>query len=280
MIEILKENYNLTISQYKPYNEGIIFYLNGFYYYFTICYLEEEKINDLILFIDKIKTISFHTFISNKRHQFLTNNYVLLRLNTLITEITIKDIYNFNSIKINEYNSQYLFMDELWEQKIDYFESQISELSNNKLINTSFDYFVGLSETIIKFYKNNFHKNKNQLVLSHQTMKSLSTVDFYNPLHLSYDYYLKDIASFIKLTKDEALLLNTIEQLNSSDKCYLFVRIIFPFNYFKEVENILINESSEHNLVNIINNIPKYELFLKNMEKYFGFNVFYWIKKE
>lgn len=282
MIDKLKENYNIEISKYKEYKEGIIFYYDGYYYYYTKCYIDENSLKELNKLILNLKhsNIKLHDFIYNNKKELITEDYILLRINNMISNITLYDLNKFSKINMNKYLDNYLSMDQVWEQKIDYLEFQLKEISNNKLINNSFDYFSGIAEIIIKYLKINYDKNKINIVLSHQTLTSLSNIDYYNPLNISYDHYLKDLTSYITYNNNYDLLLDLIDKLNPNELPYLFSRLVFPFNYFEEVEQILLNSKNEQQLLDIINNIPKYENNILKIEKIFNIYLFDWIKKE
>lgn len=281
MIDKLKENYNIEISKYKEYKEGIIFYYDGYYYYYTKCYIDENSLKELNKLIITLKHhhIKLHDFIYNNKNELITEEYILLRINNMISNITLDDLNKFSKINMNKYLDNYLSMDQVWEQKIDYLELQLKEISNNKLINNSFDYFSGIAEIIIKYLKINYNKNKINIVLSHQTLTSLSNIDYYNPLNISYDHYLKDLSSYITYNNNYNLLLDLIDKLNPNELPYLFSRLVFPFNYFEEVEQILLNSKNEQQLLEIINNIPKYEKNILEIEKIFNIYLFDWIKK-
>lgn len=278
----LNNYYGIDINEYKDYNDGIIFFIGGDYYYFTKSLYDEDYINALFNICSELKNVKLHSFVLNKENKLISDGYILFKLNTLIDDITIQDIYNFIKVDCSKYKKDYIYMDKFWEDKIDYLEIQLTELSNNKLINNSFDYFVGLAEILILYLKNNFNKEDIKLCLSHKCFNSLNTIDFYNPLNISFDIYIKDIASYIRITKDRELLLNIIdkESRNLNYLKYFFVRMVFPFNYFYEISNVLIDGKANEELVRIVNNVYEYECYMYEMEKLFGIYIFSWIKKE
>lgn len=280
MIEQIKDNYKMEVEEYRDYQEGIIFFYNGYYYLYTKCYIDENQIISLISFTNKLKekNIKLHSFIYNKRNEFITNSFVMMRINNFIYDINFEDLNKFYNISLEEYKLDYKFMDEVWERKIDYLETQLKELNKNIIINHSFDYFLGIVEILIKYLKNNYDKNKVKIVLSHQTVKNMNSIDFYNPLNISYDNALKDYSSYIKYNQDENAFIKIIDRLDRNSQIYLFVRMIFPFEYFEIVENVVLKNKGEEQLINIINNINKYEKKVGEIEKYFGIYIFDWIK--
>ncbi len=278
----LNKYYGIDINEFKEYNDGIIFFVGGDYYYFVKSLYDEEYINFLFNICNELKNIKLHSFVFNKENKLISDGYVLFKLNNLIDDITIQDIYSFINVDCSKYKNDYIFMDKFWEDKIDYLEIQLTELSNNKLINNSFDYFVGIAEILIGYLKDNFDKESLNLCLSHRCFNSLSTIEFYNPLNISFDIYLKDIASYIRITKNRELLLDVIdkESRNLNYLKYFFVRMVFPFSYFREVSNVLIDGKNNEGLVKIVNNEYEYECYIYEMEKIFGIYIFSWIKKE
>lgn len=282
MKNILKKNYDITIDDYKNYKEGIIFFISDSYYYFSKCIFDEEYLDNLSFFCKNIKInqLNIHDFVYNKYGKILTEGYVLLKINVFIENINENDLKKFYLVDCNEYKDKYVAMNKVWEDKIDYLEKQLSEFSYNKLINNSFDYFVGIAEMLIIFYRKNINVDNINLCLSHNALNSLSTIDFYNPLYLSFDYWMKDLATYIRLSSDFKLLYEVIEKINDyGNKVYLFIRLVFPFEYFEEVSKILLEVKEDDELLKIINEIEKYEDYVMELQKIFGIYLFTWIKK-
>lgn len=280
MIEILKKYYDIEITDYKEYREGILFFINGNYYYFVKTIYDYEylmRLLDICLYAKKYK-IKLHDFVFNREGRILSEEYVLFKLNVLISEIEFKDVCSFN-ILLNEYKDEYVKLEKFWEDKIDYLEYQLSEFCSNKLINNSFDYFVGIGEVLLSFYKDNYIYDDN-VFLVHRLINSLSTIDFYNPLNITIGCKYKDVVSFIKFTNSMDILFELLDRVSDNDKIYLFVRMAFPFKYFNIINEMLFDGLNDQKLTEIINNIDKYELYLKEMEKIFGIYLFSWIKKE
>lgn len=280
MKDILSEYYNIFIDDYKEYKDGLIFQVDGINYYLVKTSYDTTYINELIKVCEEIRkqNVLLHDFIKNKNNEFLSNGYILFKINVLMDDIDLNDIKKFNSIDCNKYLKEYIKMEDFWQNKIDYFEVQISELSDNKLINHSFDYYIGIAEIIILFLKK--HPTKNDLCLSHKSLDSISTLEFYNPLNITFDLKLKDMASYIRMTNNYELLNDLLDQIDWSDKAYLFTRMVFPFRYFNIISDMVVDNEEEHELINLLNNVKKYEGYLSRMQKMFGIYIFSWIKKE
>ena len=280
MNDLLEKYYGISVEYYKKYRDGIVFFVNGDYYYFFKVYLDNSKINDIykLYLIMKERNIVVHDFILNNKNELLSEMYALIKLNYLITNIDLYDIQKFNVLVNNSINLKNDFREE-WINRIDYLETQVMELSNCLLINNSFDYYIGVSEIILNFY-NDQYDSSNDYYVVHSLFDSLSTIDFYNPLYFCLGNRYKDFVSYIKISNDWDILHKLLNQITENDKVYLFVRLSFPFEYFKVVNKMLIDGIDEKNILKFVREIDKYEEYLLKLEEYFGYKIFYWIKKD
>jgi hypothetical protein len=169
-------------------------------------------------------------------------------------------------------------MDEFWYKKIDYIEKQVYELSDIKLINYSIDYFVGISELLILFLKNNYKVRR--VCYVHRNYNILNPLDFYNPLNIMVGDYYKDIISYIYLKKDWNFFESLIKNVSINDLYYIFVRMCFPFIYFDLLSDVILNKKEESKMISFINNISEYQTYLMYVEEVCGIKLFEWIKKE
>lgn len=280
MIEILEKYYNIKDVYYREHDNGILFTIDGIKYYLVDTFYDEEKIKSVYEFSLFLKNnnIRIHEFVFNNKNSLLSGGYVLFKVNVLDEEINLNDIILFNRM-INEYKSEYISFNKFWEDKIDYLELQLSELSGNKLINNSFDYFVGIAELLLIFCKDNYIYDEN-VYLIHRVFNSLDSLEFYNPLNITVGCKYKDIVSYIKTTDNFELLERLLNEINSNDSIYIFSRMCFPFKYFDAVNDILLSNKEDNVLLEIVEHIDIYEVFLSEMEKLFGIRLFSWIKKE
>lgn len=280
MKDLLKRYYGLEIDYYRKYKDGIVFFVNGDYYYFFKTILEQFEIDNLYKFylLIKSKKIILHDFVFNNDGNLLSEEYILIKLNYLIGNIDLNDVLKLNLLVNETFDLKKDFRNE-WIDRIDYIEKQVFELSDSLLINNSLDYFVGISEILLSFYNDNYYdKNYNYIV--HSSFKSLNTIDFYNPVNLTVGNKYKDIISFIKINNDWNLLNDVLNVCDVNDRNYIFVRLAFPFEYFYIVNEMLIDGIDEQKLLSIVNSVDEYENYLKRLEEYFRYNVFYWIKKD
>ena len=283
MIDNLKKYYGIDIDDYKEYEDGITFLVAGINYYFYKTIFDEVYVNEIYNKLKEIdsRKINLHSFVLNKDGKVFSEGYILFKLNVLIDDIDLNDIYLFNSYKnVFVDNKAYLSMSEFWYSKIDYLEYQVGELSGSKLINNSFDYFVGLSEMLLLFYKNNYIEDNNDMCLVHRELNSLSTIEFYNPLNIMRGNKYKDIVSYIRLTSNWDYFENLINRVNANDRIYIFTRMCFPFKYFSAVNKIVLNEEDVNDLIEVLNRIDEYEKYLGTVGDMMNIKLFYWIKKD
>ena len=279
MIESLKQYYNISIDNYYEHDNGIIFTLNGCNYFYLTTIYDEAYLNMIAGIILELKNrIKLHEFVLNKDGNILSDNYVLLRMHGFIDSIDLNDMKKFTVEVNSKYYKYFINMIDFWHKKIDYLELQVTELCDNKLINNSFDYYVGIVEMLLGYLAQ--FNSKYNLYLSHKVFKSLSNVDFYNPLNMTFDSKYRDLAYYIRLNKDVDLLEKVVKYISNEEYNYFFVRLIFPFEYFEALNNVLIDKKEEKELVNIINNIDSYEEWIQTVEDLLGIHIFYWIKKE
>lgn len=279
----IKDFYNMSFAIYKYTANGFIFYVNDICYYFLPCDFEENYLKLLLQLQQEIflKGIKCHEFILNKKGEILSDGFVLLKVNVVIEEIDFDDVRAFHIPIDTKLYSEYVAMPDFWRKKIDYLEFQLSELSTSVLINNSFDYYLGVSELILR-YLNDVPRDNTTLYLSHKEFKSLNSLDFYNPLYFTFDYYLRDVAHYIKLKNDFELLYSILDQYSFTkyEYAYFFARICFPFQYFNLLSTSLLNGEGEKELGVYLLQNKKYEDFLLQMEKVFGIYIFSWIQND
>ena len=115
----------------------------------------------------------------------------------------------------------------------------------------------------------------------------------YDPFNLIYDVKSRDFSEYIKNyffsnnENNDAFLVfeNNIGlfNFNSYELLLFYIRLLYPSFYFDVYEKIVENSEEESKLDIIINNIEKYEIFLKEitlfLEKYITLPNIEWIKK-
>lgn len=285
MKELLKEKYKIEIDDYYEYKGGIIFFLDGVRYYFVKHNYDDEFFNILIEMIQELKTkqVYLHEFILDKLGRVNSDGYCLMKIIIFGDEITEKEMQRFYAIRNfnEEFYKQYVSLIELWYKKLDYLEYQVSELSNRLIINNSFDFYLGITEEVLQ-YLNNFSdvSMKQYLSLAHRSLSSFNVIDFYNPLNIIIDIYTRDLGLYVKNNQDYDYLYQFMQNASHDYAYYyLYARLILPSDYFKILEDILLDNQQEKELSNYINKYLEYEEYIKCIDEMFGFSLFSWIKK-
>lgn len=144
----------------------------------------------------------------------------------------------------------------LWEEKLDYYEYQISELGlKYKTLRESFSYYSGLCECAIS-------------LLGYTT----SNVRMYSTYKRGrvIDSITRDIAEYVK---HEFFYNDNVVQIEklylTSDEYILFMaRLLYPSYYFDIYDGIIQGKIKEDKIYNIIKKNSQFELFLKNVYLY------------
>lgn len=279
MKETIKFYYDTYIKELYEINNGYYFYLNNYKYYFIEFNRDIREIDILFKLSNELynKNILVDTFILNKDNKVLTNiqnkNYVLLRVNSIENDkYNLKDIIKFNNLYTS--NTKIEPWSTLWINKIDTFEEKISELNNDyPIIQSSFDYYIGLAENAISYVNDTFIEENNfKINLNHKRIKGAYQGYVNNPLTFTFDYRVRDIAEYIKYNyfnntinydEIEEVILNS--DLNKGELRLLVGRLLYPSYYLDTIKDIFIYEKNEEELNKYINKINDYELFLQDI---------------
>ena len=156
--------------------------------------------------------------------------------------------------------------DYLWSMKIDYVEYQVKHLTNKyPIIEDSINYYIGLSENAIKYFKL-INKNNESLYIEH---RRINKDNIYDPLEIVIDYKVRDISEYIKYNffnsgKDLYDIKNDIKKLNLNNIDYLLLysRMLYPSFYFDLYDRIINNNEDENIINDIINKSIEYEELL------------------
>ncbi len=269
---IYAENIRLNGDNYyfNYKNENYIFYL------YNDNYKELEKIYEIYTQILK-RGIYSHQIILNKDNQISTiynqKQYVLLKISiNLNTKITINDILYFGNI--TEGYKNIINWKNLWSNKIDYFEYQMSHFGKKyQLIRNSFSYYAGIVENGIIL----LNEKKDVISsISHKRILNNETVlEFYNPLNYIIDIKVRDAAEYFKnkLLTDKNVFEDiknylSISKLNENEVYYFFVRMFYPSFYFDCYEKVMNGILDEYKIKEVIEITPYYENLLKGLYQY------------
>lgn len=299
MKNVLSYYYQLHLNDIHQ-NDGIYrFDLNGIHYAFLPYYREQSELNSLYkLSVELLNNgVYCHQFIPNKDYELITmvnqKPYVLFQVYHIEkTDISVNDIQKFallssgisfdDQLKRNNWST-------LWENKIDYFEYQVSQFGRQyPIIRESFSYFLGLVENGISLF-NSLNLEDIHLSVAHKRLTK-KTFDFYNPLNLIIDYQVRDACEYFKdlfiykedIYNDIILYLSS-RNLTIYEILLFYTRLFYPSFYFDEYEDIINQEKSDQSLKKIIEKIPYYEKLLKRLyyflSSYFMMPDIEWIKK-
>ena len=277
--------YNMNINDIKYQGNYYSFIYKGFTYKL---YLVDNNINiNYMLNINKrlIRHTLSSEIIINKDNEYISKyddkSYILIKVFVSNNKkITLDEInYLANSLYTDNINSNWGL---LWEKKIDYLENLIYE--NGKkypIMVDSFNYFVGMAENAISYYNDILDTNNYRYVISHKNIRwNDSLEDLYNPLNIIFDYQVRDVAEYIK----NAFFLNNndiineinnylhINPLSLTDVKLLIARLLYPSFYFQMYEDILVYGMNEKIINLVIDKLPRYENYLRNIIDYFKRN--------
>ena len=273
--------YSLYPNNIHQNEKGYYFIINQTRYVFTK-YKDNpndiQKIYDMHISLLN-QNIYIHPIILNNQNQILTfindEPYILMITLYYESKINVNDIKYFNQIHVN--TSHYPNWGELWAQKNDYLEYQISMLGKkHPLITESFSYYIGLGETAIQLV-NSLEKTNINLVYSHKRINADDKqYDLYNPLNLIVDYKVRDIVEYLKsrFFNDENIMDDLTYYLNnvrlSTYEYYLFLaRLIYPTYYFDLYEEIITDRKEDEEIKKITNKVDDFEKIIKKVYNYY-----------
>ena len=278
--------YNIDIDTLEEKDGKYHFKYQNRDFFFVFFNRNLEELEDLLACISEIqkKGIDVHGILINKDNSILTKineyNYILFSVNNCSETYDIFDIIDMNNkLTLNNYNSK-LYRnnwENLWMQKVDYFEYQIRELGLDKqVIKNSFSYYIGLAENAISYVHNVKLKYPSQgtIVLSHRRIFYPNyKLNYLNPLSFIFDLEVRDIAEYLKAMffsdDDESEVLEElksflkIKRLTIYEYNMLYARLLYPSYYFDIYEEVMNKERSEEDLLKIISKNENFEEFLK-----------------
>ncbi len=180
---------------------------------------------------------------------------------------------------------------DLWSEKIDYFEYQMSQFGvKYPVIRESFAYYIGLAEVGIALF-NTYFDAEEQTILSHKRIKCTSTFyDLYDPFNLIEDVKVRDSAEYFKslyIKKGNILMEISMylrsPSLSNYDRMLFFIRMLFPSFYFDVYEEIMDNQKSDEPLKEIIEKSKNYDQLLREiyneLSNYMTVPYISWLKK-
>lgn len=301
MEQFLKYFYDIYIDNIYKKDNKYYFYKDNSLFCVVKNYRLPEELKDILEICYEMQSrFPVSQIVFNKFGQISSdydnNNYILLKINTsMSSDITINDIIKINNSLFLNKDKKELYRNnwaKLWESKVDYFEYQIKELGRNKkIILNSFSYYIGLAENAISianicelYNKDNMNE---KVVLSHRRINyPCMEYEFYNPLEYIFDIQVRDVSEYLKsmffytdrnrtIKELKNYLLST--RLSNYEANMLYARLLYPTYYFDIYEKVIEDLKEESELLDIINKVDEYELFLK--EAYFELSRMYKIEQ-
>lgn len=246
MKELLKNFYNIIVNEYYEVLEGYILYEGDNIYY--LYKLDEECNIDLVKEIYKYikdnNVIKLHSIIYNIFNDYISDGYVLMKVNRLICDINYDDVTLFNNINMNYLSNYYIDIRTYWINKIDKIEKEI--INYNDDIRYDFYYYMGIIERLISYIEL-IDISKLELVLSHKKRYN-NTIDYYNPFNLCVDLKYRDLIYYLLNNDIVYKLWNYIGYINSYERKYILFSLLIPYDYFNNMNHYIsnINEYEEY----------------------------------
>lgn len=248
-------------------------------------------IYEMTNYIDYNNT-NFHKIILNVSRNIFTiikkRIYVLLKYQKKCgpgKKVTIIDLDNCLNIKIPSIiikKRQTVSWKERWETKIDYLEYQLNQFGfKYGLLRNSFGYYSGLVESAIALLNviGDYYKYSEKIICHFRIDSSSTLFDFYNPLLIIFDDKERDFAEYCRYKinnidiKNVDIFINDImnyffnKKYNSYNVIMFFSRLLYFSEYFDMFEKIIGGLEKEEKINEIIDIIPKYQLFIENLYK-------------
>ena len=281
MKNVINYYYNLYPENIYQKEEEYYFFINNIRYTF-IEYKEDIKEIDKIYNTHLsllMNSMYVHPIILNKDNHPITiiNKvpYILMQTMYYEEKININNLISFSNIETN--TNKETTWEELWKNKNDYIEYQITLLKNNyKILKNSINYYLGLGENAIELLNITSPKNI-KMYYSHKRIDKNSTVfDLYNPLNIIIDTKVRDVAEFLKhnffsginIEKDLEYFLKT-SNLSIEEHILFLARMLYPTYYFDLFEKIIKKEKAEKEILDIIKKVDEYESIIKKLYNYY-----------
>lgn len=190
-------------------------------------------------------------------NEYKNHYYVLLEYTNNILEI--KNIF-FEKKKIPSWKS-------LWIKKSDYIQDYYKKIKGKyKLIDESFDYYIGLLELAI-YYLKDYGNYFDKLYIEHEIVDE---ENYYNPLNIKLDIKERDFAEYLKFLfyssqyKKSNLHKLLLEFKNTYDYNLVISRLIYPSYYFNLFDDIILGKKEEE-LKSVICRNKEYEEYINQI---------------
>lgn len=274
MKNLINYYYNLAVTNFKKSDGKFLFNIGKDNYEF-VPFTGNEKMFYEIYLVLLNNSRYCDEIVYNKSNSILTlydgKQYILLKKTSTIdryvdsNEILSYDLAITGNYKLNWKN--------LWKDKIDYYEYQMSQVSfKYPILKSSFNYYVGLTENAIALL-NYINESEIKYYISHKRIEYKEKVNnFFNPLNVTIDTKVRDIAEYIKVNYIyggmpiyEITDLIDYCKFNYTETILLLARLMYPSYYFDIYDQIIAEKVEEEKLNYLIKKNTEYEVFLKNI---------------
>ena len=283
--------YNLNPDKINHIFDYYYFYIDNELYYFSIYTKDVSSISDVYKFNQELidKGVLVNEIIDNKMSSVLTfvNQvpYILTKVVVNINKpISLGEISYLSMSQISYPKG--LLRDNwlnLWISKIDYLEYHHEQnFSKFPLINSSFNYFIGLGENAISYLSETLKKYKADYsdvgVISHDVILVDDTIyNLYNPENIIIDHKARDLAEYIKVSffKDNYSIFDELDEYFRHHYFSIFgielvmARVLWPSFYFEAYDEVMRNKITESSILKITSRVSEYEKYLGDVFKYF-----------
>lgn len=277
MKNLINYYYNLLITEFRKIEDYFIFEIDGVKYEFLPFDGDVNKLYKTYILLNNNRKYC-HQIIANKDNSIITfyqnKPYILFKKNICLKDkVNMEEILNYD---IPIYEKYEFSWKELWKNKIDYYEYQISQLGfKYPIIRESFSYYIGLSESAINIL-NYLDNNNINCYICHKRIKYKEEMDeFLNPINIIIDNRTRDIAEYFKInyineaiTIEEVLNYLEVFNLDYNESILLLSRLLYPSYYFDIYDKIIQEKISEEKIKFYIEKNVYYETFLKRVYKY------------
>ncbi|MFA5602780.1 MAG: hypothetical protein WDA21_03530 [Bacilli bacterium] len=291
MKNVINYYYNLYPEVIRQINNHFLFPINNDKYYLVPYERPLNEIKDIFSLHQELikKNILVHEIILNKENQPLTyvNNIPYILMKVYVNDIKAGDLSDIHDIALKSIGVQYnpslsrINWFQLWTNKVDYLEYQISEFGKKyPILSDSISYYIGMAENAISYIKYTTIESKTMpldaFVVSHRRIEKDATLyDFYNPLNLIVDHKVRDLSEYIKTSFYENKNIwpelheyFTHNPFSEYGLRFLFGRLLYPSYYFDIFEKIIDQKMKEEEIIPIINKVSDYEEYLYDIYNY------------
>ena len=283
--------YNLNPDKINHIFDYYYFYIDNELYYFSIYTKDVSSISDVYKFNQELinKGVLVNEIIDNKMSSVLTfvNQvpYILTKVVVNINKpISLGEISYLSMSQISYPKG--LLRDNwlnLWISKIDYLEYHHEQnFSKFPLINSSFNYFIGLGENAISYLSETLRKYKADYsdvgVISHDVILVDDTIyNLYNPENIIIDHKARDLAEYIKVSffKDNYSIFDELDEYFRHHYFSIFgielviARVLWPSFYFEAYDEVMRKKITDSSILKITSRVSEYERYLGDVFKYF-----------